>query len=170
MFNDIDEFVFEDIKNATQIGESNLGKLNTIFVMSNTYTWLMTTSTVTDLLWHIGTFAIGSPLFRAVFTMSQSRTLCRTKLLPVTHVLVDTRMSTVKPVYKLKMCLMTWNGLQTHMWHHLHSLLRHSWQYLVLEDLFCSFIFLPVHHPSTHISTRPQWFLPVQMMGGRVSA
>ena len=28
------------------------------------------------------------------------RTLCRTTLLPVTHVLVDTRMLTVKPVYK----------------------------------------------------------------------
>ena len=31
----------------------------------------------------------------------QSRALCRTKLLPVTHVLVDTWMLTVKPVYKL---------------------------------------------------------------------
>ena len=31
------------------------------------------------------------------------------------------------------------------------------------ETLFCSFIF----YPSTHISTCPQWFLPVQMMGGR---
>ena len=29
--------------------------------------------------------------------------------------------------------------------------------------------FLPVHHPSTHISTRPYSFLTVQMMGGRVS-
>ena len=46
---------------------------------------------------------------------------------------------------------------------------------MVLEDLFIyififgSFIFLPVHHPSTHISTRPYSFLPIQMMGGRVS-
>ena len=30
------------------------------------------------------------------------RALCRTKLLPVTHVLVDTLMLTVKPIYKLK--------------------------------------------------------------------
>ena len=30
-----------------------------------------------------------------------SRALCRIKLLPVTHVLVDTWMLTVKPVYKL---------------------------------------------------------------------
>ena len=37
---------------------------------------------------------------------------------------------------------------------------------MVLEDLFCSFIL----YPSTHISTRPQWFLPVQMTGGRFSA
>ena len=29
------------------------------------------------------------------------RVLCRTKLLPVTHVLVDIRMLTGKPVYKL---------------------------------------------------------------------
>ena len=29
------------------------------------------------------------------------RALCRIKLLPVTHVLVDTWMLTVKPVYKL---------------------------------------------------------------------
>ena len=30
-----------------------------------------------------------------------NRALCRIKLLPVTHVLVDTWMLTVKPVYKL---------------------------------------------------------------------
>ena len=30
-----------------------------------------------------------------------SRALCKTKLLPVTHVLVDTWMLTVKPAYKL---------------------------------------------------------------------
>ena len=29
-----------------------------------------------------------------------NRALCRTKLLPVTHVLVDTWMLTVKPIYK----------------------------------------------------------------------
>ena len=30
------------------------------------------------------------------------RALCKTKLLPVTHVLADTWMLTVKPIYKLK--------------------------------------------------------------------
>ena len=48
------------------------------------------------------------------------------------------------------MCLMTWNGLQRHMWHHLLSLLGHNWQYLwmVLEDLFLRLHFF---YPSTHI-------------------
>ena len=36
---------------------------------------------------------------------------------------------------------------------------------MVFEDIFCSFIC----YPSTHISTRPYSFLPVQMTGGRVS-
>ena len=35
---------------------------------------------------------------------------------------------------------------------------------IYLEDLF-----LPVHHPSTHISTCPYSFLPIQMTGERVS-
>ena len=52
------------------------------------------------------------------------------------------------------MCFMTWNGLQTHMWHHLHSLVT---IFIVFEHRFCSFIF----YPFTHISTRPQRFLPV---------
>ena len=83
------------------------------------------------------------------------RALCRTKLLPVTHVLVDTN---------FKMYLMAWNGLQAHMWHHLDSLLRHNWQYLWFWKKF----FAPsLFYPSTHISTHPQRFLPVQMTGGR---
>ena len=66
-----------------------------------------------------------------------SRALCRMKLLPVTHVLVDAWMLTVKPVYKLSN---------------------------VLDDLkWATNTF--VHH----ISTRPYYFLPVQMTGGRVS-
>ena len=28
------------------------------------------------------------------------------------------------------MCFLTWNWLQTHMWHNLHSFLRHDWQYV----------------------------------------
>ena len=35
------------------------------------------------------------------FYLINCRALCRIKLLPVTHVLVDTWMLTVKPVYKL---------------------------------------------------------------------
>ena len=46
-----------------------------------------------------------------------------------------------------------------HTWHHLHSLLRHNWQYLwFLNIIFRSFIFLPVHpyfYPSTTVFTRP---------------
>ena len=41
--------------------------------------------------------ALPCPLCSILFL----RALCRTKLLPVTHVLVDTWMLTVKPVYKL---------------------------------------------------------------------
>ena len=36
---------------------------------------------------------------------TSSRALCRTNLLPVTHVLVDTWMLTDKPVYKLSKCV-----------------------------------------------------------------
>ena len=36
-----------------------------------------------------------------LFVSLPSRALCRITLLPVTHVLVDTWMLTVKPVYKL---------------------------------------------------------------------
>ena len=37
----------------------------------------------------------------ALYTLIPCRALCRKHLLPVTHVLVDTWMLTVKPVYKL---------------------------------------------------------------------
>ena len=49
------------------------------------------------------------------------------------------------------------------MWHHLHSLLRHNWQYLWFWKTFFlwSFIF---YLSTTHIYTRPQRFLPIQMM------
>ena len=42
---------------------------------------------------------------------------------------------------------------------------------MIFEDylFFAPSVFLPVHHPSTHISTRPYSFLPIQMAGGRVS-
>ena len=47
-------------------------------------------------------------------------------VLPVKHILEDTWMLTVMPVYNFQMCLMTWNALQTQTWHHLHSLSRHN--------------------------------------------
>ena len=53
---------------------------------------------------------------------------------------------------------MTWNGLQTHIWYHLHSLLRHNWQYLWFSKTFFPPSFLPVHpyfYPSTRVFTRP---------------
>ena len=57
---------------------------------------------------------------------------------------------------------MTWNGLQTHMWHHLHSLLRHNWQYLWFwKTLFFLLLNFFTHQPWTSTST----VLPVQMMG-----
>ena len=62
-----------------------------------------------------------------------------------------------------------WNGVQTHMWHYLHFWGTTDYIY-GFGKLFCSFIFLPIHHPSTHISTLPQKFLPIQMTGGLVSA
>ena len=49
--------------------------------------------------------------------------------------------------------------------------LRHNWQYRC--DLWRPLLplqILPIHHPSTDISTRPHRVLPVQMMGERVSA
>ena len=38
---------------------------------------------------------------------------------------------------------------------------------MIFEDFLTPF--LPVHHLSTDISTRPEWVLPIQMMGGEVS-
>ena len=44
------------------------------------------------------------------------------------------------------MCLMILKGLQTHMWHHLHSLSRHNWQYVCFFTPLLLPIFLPVHN------------------------
>ena len=86
--------------------------------------------------------------------------------MPVTHVLVDTWMLTVKLITVLsqftnfKMCLMTWNALHPHKGNHLHSLVMHNWQYLVLELPYCSFIctclppiFTPVHQRWSEYNT-----------------
>ena len=93
--------------------------------------------------------------------------LCRIKLLPVTHVLVDTWMLTVKPVYKLKKLFydLKW-ATNTHMTPFTPTFKAYITISMVLEDLLCSFIFF---YPSTHISARPSSFLSVHMMAGRVS-
>ena len=73
-------------------------------------------------------------------------------------------MWTVKPVYKLlnvsddlKWTTNTRDTILTHF----KGIINNIYGFGRLS----SFIFLPVHH----ISTRPYSFLPVQMMGGRVS-
>ena len=43
-----------------------------------------------------------SPQVASIHLPVTPRALCRTELLPVRHVLVDTWMLTVKPVYKIK--------------------------------------------------------------------
>ena len=82
--------------------------------------------------------------------------LCRIKLLPVTHVLMDTGMFTVKPVYKLSNVPddVKWTT-NTHVTPFTLIFKAQLTISMVLEDPFCSFIFVPVHHPSTHISTYP---------------
>ena len=47
------------------------------------------------------------------WTLAISRALWRITLLPVTHVLFGGHMDV-----NIEMCMMTWNALQTHMWHH----------------------------------------------------
>ena len=75
-------------------------------------------------------------------------------------------MLTVKPVYKLlNVCddLKWTTNTRDTIFTHLQGITNNR---IILEDLF---LLLYVFYPSTHISTRPYSFLPVQMMGGRVS-
>ena len=51
------------------------------------------------------------------------------------------------------MCLLTWNWLQTHMWHHLQSLLRLNWKYKWFRKNFLIWL--------VHFFTHPPIFLPV---------
>ena len=82
------------------------------------------------------------------------------KLLPVTHVLVDTWMLTVQPVYKhLNMFYdLKWTT-NTHV-------TPFSLTFRAELTISMTYFFTRL---STHISTRPYSFLPVQMMSGRVS-
>ena len=96
--------------------------------------------------------------------------------MPVTHVLVDTRMLTVELVYKLSNVPddLKWTK-NTHM-----TPFTLTFKEGITNDIYGFgrlFLLLllrppPVHlyfYPSTHISTRPYSFLPDQMTGGRVS-
>ena len=96
-----------------------------------------------------------------------SRALCMIKLLPVTHVLVDTWMLTVKPVYKL---LNAFDDLKWTTNTHVTTCDSISLIFkaqltisMVLEDLLFYFnCFAPSFlYPSTHISTCPYSFLPI---------
>ena len=98
----------------------------------------------------------------------QSRALCRINLLPVTHVLVDTWMLTVKLVYNLSNVPddLKWTT-NTHdtIYTHFQGITNNIYGFGRLLLLH----FLPIHHPSTHITARPHSFLPVLMTGERVS-
>ena len=52
-------------------------------------------------LLHMSTESINTIYPVVLYSLHLARALCRIKLLPVTHVLVDTWMLTVMPVYKL---------------------------------------------------------------------
>ena len=91
--------------------------------------------------------------------VGRTRALCRIKLLPVTHVLVDTWMLTVKPVNKLsdvpddlKWTTNTHDTIYTHFQGITNNI------YGFGRPFAPSFFSL-----STHISTRPYSILPVQM-------
>ena len=77
----------------------------------------------------------------------------------VTHVLVDTWMLTLKCLHE-----MDYKHTCDTIFTHFQGITNNIYG---LGRLFAPF--LPVHHPSTHISTRPYSFLTVQMTGGRVS-
>ena len=95
-----------------------------------------------------------------------TRALCRIQFLPVTHVLVDTRMLTIKLVYKLtnvpddlKWATNTHDTIYTHFQDTTNNIYGFGRPFFAPS-------FFP---PSTHISARPYSFLPVLMTGGRVS-
>ena len=99
-----------------------------------------------------------------------TRALCRITLLPVTHVLVDTWMLTVKLVYKLSDVPddLKW-AKNTHM-----TPFTLTFKEDITNDiycfgrLFCSFYSVhPYFYPSTHISTRSySFYLTKWRVGG----
>ena len=90
-----------------------------------------------------------------VLDFTTTRALCRIKLLPVTHVLVDIWMLTVKPVYKLSNVHADLKlATNTHMTPFIITFKACLIISMVLEDLFYpSFFYLS--------TTRPPIFLPV---------
>ena len=105
-------------------------------------------SSMSDILKHLLIFDFWSYLC--------CRALCRIKLLPVTHVLVDTWMLTVKLIYKLSNVPdeLKW-ATNTHVTP--FTLTFKAELTISMVFLFC-FIFLPVHpyfYPSIFVFTRP---------------
>ena len=83
------------------------------------------------------------------------RALCRITLLPVTHVLVDKWMLTVKPLYKLSNVPddLKWaTNIHDTIYTHFQGITNNIYG---VGRLVLLLNFLPVHHLSTHISTRP---------------
>ena len=90
-----------------------------------------------------------------------SMALCRIQLLPVTHVLVDTLMLTVMPVYKLlnvpddlNWATNTHDTIYTHFQGITNNIYGFRRPFLLLH-----------FYPSTPIFARPYSFLPVQVTG-----
>ena len=92
------------------------------------------------------------------------RALCRIKLLPVTHVLVDTWILIVKPVYKLLNVSddLKWTT-NTHVTPFSLTFKAYLTISMVLDEFLFVFLLLQFF---THIFTRPYSFLPILMMGG----
>ena len=96
-----------------------------------------------------------------LYVNASIRDLCRIKLLPVTHVLVDTWMLTFKPVYTLSNVpddLKKATSTNTHMAPFTFTFKAYLTISMFLEDLFLAFIFLPVppyFYPSMFVFTCP---------------
>ena len=65
------------------------------------------------------------------FIRHRPRALCRITFLPVTYVGWTQRRQLLSQLTNFKCFWFTWRELQTYMWYHLYSLLRHNWQYVV---------------------------------------
>ena len=113
------------------------------------------------------TLLTSSPKFQTFETLKYlySRALCRTKLLPVTHVLVDTWMLIVKPVYKLLNVPddLKWTT-NTHVTPFTLISKAKLTIFIVFEDLFLSFLYLSVTCPPIYLPV-DNGFYPLNGMG-----